>query len=104
MRGYNYNEQPPDQNCPYCGTPTCADFVDVGVGFIQCGPYHCNSCGAYQIGPYDKHLELTDIENQCGWYLPSTSKKFTSGNVIDNNFVTHDTALNAYRESCKNSR
>lgn len=37
--------------CPYCGNKTEADSVDVGVGHIQCGPYHCESCGASEIGP-----------------------------------------------------
>lgn len=37
--------------CPYCDTEMEADFVDVGVGYVQCGPYHCYSCGASEIGP-----------------------------------------------------
>lgn len=37
--------------CPYCQSEMDADFVDVGVGFVQCGPYHCFSCGASEIGP-----------------------------------------------------
>lgn len=28
-----------------------ADFVDVGVGFAQCGPYHCDNCDASEISP-----------------------------------------------------
>jgi hypothetical protein len=100
MSGHKYNEQEPKRECPYCGTLTWADFVDVGVGFIQCGPYHCDKCGAYEIGPYDAPKELTEAEEKYGWYLPSTSKEFTSGNVIDDNFVTHEIARKAYRESC----
>lgn len=42
-------------NCPYCKSEMDADFVDVGVGHVQCGPYHCYSCGASEIGP-----ELSD--------------------------------------------
>lgn len=37
--------------CPYCSERMEADFVDVEVGFVQCGPYHCCSCGASEIGP-----------------------------------------------------
>ena len=37
--------------CPYCNNVTYADSVDVGVGFVQCGPYYCESCGASEIGP-----------------------------------------------------
>ena len=37
--------------CPYCESKMDADFVDVGVGWVQCGPYHCVSCGASEIGP-----------------------------------------------------
>ncbi|MFJ6264223.1 hypothetical protein [Lysinibacillus xylanilyticus] len=37
--------------CPYCEGTTYADSVDVGVGFVQCGPYHCENCGASEIGP-----------------------------------------------------
>lgn len=45
----------PSEKCPYCGDSMEADFVDVGVGMMQCGPYHCYSCGASEIGP-----ELSD--------------------------------------------
>lgn len=37
--------------CPYCKGTTYADSVDVGVGYVQCGPYHCENCGASEIGP-----------------------------------------------------
>ncbi|WP_267379330.1 hypothetical protein [Bacillus sp. GM_Baccil_2] len=47
----------PTQECPYCKSEMEADWVDVGVGMVQCGPYHCYECGASEIGP-----ELND------WY------------------------------------
>jgi len=53
--GYCYGEPKPKERCPYCGAMCCADFVDIGVGMIQCGPYHCEACGASQIGPYDEN-------------------------------------------------
>ena len=43
MSGYTYGEKEPIRRCPYCEGITHADFVDVGVGFMQCGPYHCLS-------------------------------------------------------------
>jgi hypothetical protein len=56
----------PSDTCPYCGASMEADWVDVGVGMVQCGPYHCYACGASEIGP-----ELSD------WYY-----KDREGNVI----------------------
>ena len=40
------------------------------------------------------------IDIKTGWYEPSSSKEFTSGNVIDDKFVTHDIARKVYRLSC----
>lgn len=49
----------PTQPCPYCNALMDADWVDVGVGMVQCGPYHCWECGASEIGPerstYETH-------------------------------------------------
>ncbi|WP_214807518.1 hypothetical protein [Exiguobacterium sp. s102] len=55
--------------CPYCDTKMEADFVDVGVGYVQCGPYHCYSCGASEIGPelWDWHYKDREGETI---YLP----------------------------------
>ncbi|MCA1066369.1 hypothetical protein LCL98_23545 [Rossellomorea aquimaris] len=41
----------PSRPCPYCQNQTDADWVDNGVGMVQCGPYHCHDCGASEIGP-----------------------------------------------------
>ena len=43
--------------CPYCDTPCEADWVDVGVGHVQCGPFHCEACGASEIGPCDRYID-----------------------------------------------
>lgn len=56
----------PERECPYCIGSMKADYVDVGVGMVQCGPYHCYDCGASEIGP-----ELSD------WYY-----KDREGNTI----------------------
>lgn len=39
------------KKCPYCESKMEADWVDVDVGLIQCGPYHCYDCNASEIGP-----------------------------------------------------
>lgn len=87
------------EKCPYCENDTYADFVDVGVGMIQCGPFHCENCKSYQIGPHDDHKDLTEIEEKTGWYEPLTDKKYSSGNVKNNEFISHEEARKDYRES-----
>lgn len=63
----------PTLNCPYCKNECHADWVDNGVGMVQCGPYHCYKCGASEIGPelfdwYYKDREGNTI------YLPGKRK------------------------------
>jgi len=58
----------PDKPCPYCGAMCSAEFVDIGVGMQQCGPYHCEECGATEMGPGttpDKPLIF--LERETGW-------------------------------------
>ena len=95
--GYLYGESEPIEPCPYCGTPCRADFVDVGVGMTQCGPYHCEHCGASEIGPHDKERELTEAEKKTGWYGPN-SEPGSSANVIGGRVVSHHQMDHAYRE------
>ena len=108
------------RDCPYCGTPCDADFCDVGVGMIQCGPYHCFGCGASEIGPYDEYINpfldrilpddrdlnkgrvLTREENNTGWYAPKTMPG-TSANVIAGKVVSHRQMLAAYRKEFKDN-
>jgi hypothetical protein len=78
--GYTYGETEPKERCPYCNALCVADFCDVGVGMIQCGPYHCEACGASEIGPHDDERPLTAIEHKTGWYGPD-SKPGSSANV-----------------------
>lgn len=63
----------PTEKCPYCQRETEADWVDVGVGMVQCGPYHCYACGASEIGPelYDWYYK--DREGNT-IYLPGKRK------------------------------
>lgn len=98
--GYKYNEYEPTANCPYCGTVCRADFVDIGVGYQQCGPYHCDQCGASEIGPYDAERNLTETEKSCGWYAPG-AEPGSSANVIGGRIVSHVQARNAYRQAFK---
>lgn len=62
----------PTEPCPYCKNDMHADFVDVGVGSVQCGPYHCQTCGASEIGP-----ELDDwyYKDRAGNTLTLTGKR-----------------------------
>ena len=70
MSGYTYDEKEPTAPCPYCGTETFADFVDIGVGMQQCMPFHCDGCGASEIGGFDPPRELSPDEKRTGWYAP----------------------------------
>jgi hypothetical protein len=70
----NYDAYQERQTCPYCGYDQCqADWVDVGVGLVQCSPFYCDECGACQIGPYDNEVELTEQEKKFHWYEPGRS-------------------------------
>lgn len=97
MSGYLYGEQPPTEKCPYCQAVCEADFVDIGVGFTQCGPFHCDQCGASEIGPYDKERLLSDDEKRTGWYAPG-AEPGSSANVIGGKVVTHRQMLRTYKE------
>jgi len=94
--GYAYGDHEPTEPCPYCQTPCRADFVDIGVGFQQCGPYHCDVCGASEIGPNDEKRPLSDDEKRTGWYGPN-SEPGSSANVIGGKVVSHIQARAAYR-------
>lgn len=99
---HTYGEPEPTVRCPYCGTDTHADFCDVGVGMIQCGPYHCEACLASEIGGYDKPRPLTDEEKRTGWYAPQ-SEPGSSANVIGGTIVDHQTMNGLYRLRFKGS-
>lgn len=96
MSGYRYGDHEPTEACPYCKTVCRADFVDIGVGFQQCGPYHCESCGASQTGPFDGPRQLTDDETRTGWYGPD-SEPGSSANVIGGRIVSHVQARDTYQ-------
>ncbi len=96
MGGYRYDEHEPTEACPYCGTVCRADFVDIGVGMQQCGPYHCDNCHASQIGVYDSPRRLTAEEESKGWYAPD-AEPGSSANVIGGRVVSHVQMRDTYQ-------
>jgi hypothetical protein len=97
VTGYCYGDREPTERCPYCGSRCEADFVDIGVGYQQCGPYHCIQCGASEIGPNDKERPLTELERKAGWYAPG-AEPGSSANVIGGRVVSHVVMRDTYRD------
>jgi len=101
MSGYAYGDLEPKERCPYCGTYCHADFVDVGIGYIQCGPYHCDNCKASEIGPEQFQLDcsqFSDEELKTGWYLPG-SPPGPNANVDESgNHIPYYVADTLYRQ------
>lgn len=101
--GYLYGTKEPTEACPYCKTECRADFVDVGVGFTQCGPYHCEKCGASQIGSYDdEKRKLSAEEKRTGWYGPDQPPS-DKANAINGKVVSHKEMLKAYQAEFVNN-
>ena len=98
--GYSYGDTEPKERCPYCKALCCADFVDVGVGYVQCGPYHCEACHASQIGPHDEPRALTQRETDTGWYAPETPPGSTANVDEDGRVIRYFEADTLYRASC----
>lgn len=97
--GHLYGEPEPKQRCPYCGALCCADFVDVGVGYQQCGPFHCESCKASEIGAFDEPRPLTTIEEETGWYAPASPPGSSANVDADGRIVRYFEADTLYRAS-----
>ena len=96
MSGRSYGEDS-RRPCPYCGALCDADFVDVGIGEIQCGPYACEECNASEIGPEGAERGFVPPEgSKGGWYPPggpTSPHANTAGGVL----VDHQTAKALYR-------
>lgn len=111
------------RDCPYCNAKCDADFCDVGVGWIQCGPYHCVQCGASEIGPYDNYVDpyrsytfpndppdkpkenprvLELQESRTGWYQPASAPG-SSANVIGGKIVSHKVMKDTYQIEFSNN-
>ena len=85
------------EDCPYCGEKDCeAEWCDVGVGYVQMGPFHCENCHAFSIGAYDK-IEPTAEERKCGWYKPFRDELPDTVSTIGGIPVDSQTALAMYR-------
>jgi hypothetical protein len=85
----------PTQTCPYCGEEMECDWVDIGVGCVQCGPYHCDNCGASEMGPEDVLDDVTDEECKTGYYKGGRNSPYA--NQVGGLLVDHKTALGLYR-------
>lgn len=95
---YLYGESEPVEACPYCGSECGADWVDIGVGFTQCGPFHCRDCGASQIGPGGRDRELSARELDTGWYAPGSEPDATA-NVIAGQVVGYRLMAEVYADA-----
>lgn len=97
------------QPCPYCTFPMDCDMVDVGVGWVQCGPYFCNNCGASEMGseqvrdgtprPLTKAqaefmMITTKEERACGFYKGGRNSPYA--NQVNGVLVNHKVAMAAY--------
>ena len=69
----NYSDYDEPKPCPYCGANSYADFVDIGIGMTQCGPYHCEACHAYELksGYNGDPKTWTTKEQETGWREPA---------------------------------
>ena len=79
------------------------DTVDIGVGYQQCGPYHCESYGASEVHPNDT-LPLDEDEEGTGFYKNRISP---IANTSNGKLVGYKKALQLYPlgllDNCKPS-
>lgn len=47
-------------NCPICGQPCEADFVDIGVGEQRISPYRCQPCQWVESGDNPELLPIDE--------------------------------------------
>lgn len=84
--------------CPYCESETTCDTVDVGVGYVQCGPFCCDYCGASEIGPEWDEAKVQDSldedEKRTGYYKNRISPL---ANQKDGKVISHQEADAIYR-------
>ena len=55
--------------CRWCNRATDAEFVDVGVGYVQVSGGRC-SCGGYEMGRYMVGGMISEIELATMWRGP----------------------------------
>ena len=97
MSGYAYGDTEPRQKCPYCGTRCHADFCDIGVGYQQVGPYHCDKCGASEAGPFEDYKSRPDYDANTGWYRPGSAPGDHANLDDDGNHISWKEADSLYR-------
>ena len=56
--------------CRWCNSRTDAEYVDVGVGWVQVTGGKCWDCGAYEMGPYQTDGRITEVEMASLWLGP----------------------------------
>lgn len=56
--------------CCWCGSATDAEFVDVGVGWVQVTGGVCFKCYAYEMGPYQTDGIISEVEMATMWTGP----------------------------------
>lgn len=57
--------------CRWCNEATHAEYVDVGVGLLQCTGGECYHCGGRELGPYMTDGPLSEVEMATGWLGPA---------------------------------
>ena len=55
--------------CRWCDSETDAEFVDVGIGYVQVTGGQC-ACGAYEMGPFQNDGRITEEEFASAWLGP----------------------------------
>ena len=86
---------PDEAICPYCNYEHCeADHCDVGIGLVQCGPYHCPACEASEISCLDTR-NLTEREKETGWFEPGSPESDVA-NTVAGHLVNHREAKEYY--------
>lgn len=85
--------------CPYCAAVCECDLVDVGVGLVQCGPYHCEVCGAIECGAYDSAEDKARSDPKTGWFPPSEDPRpGSSANMLNGRLTTAAQMRDAYHD------
>lgn len=72
--------------CPWCGSTNVeADWVDIGVGSEQAGPYMCHNCQSTQLYEED-YKEASQEEKEKGWwqgrYVDEALKERNKNNML----------------------
>lgn len=96
MSGRAYGD-PALRSCPYCGKPCEADWVDVGIGEVQCGPYVCDFCNASEMGPEAAEPGFVVPEGSKGGWYPPDGPVSPHANTCEGQIVRHQVAKGLYR-------